>query len=226
MPFRITESKADGLKRAMNYFVDLPNNRMSETEKEKARAYLEYCVKYIGPVVHAYPVWHPLVSSGRKRRQSCTLPEWECGYKGLDHTIYFTNGFITCPYSDGEDIIDAVSKLRCKVAEITAQKLKTVLYATGTTPVLVRCRWKFGLLSDLTIPSRVAVALMLQKQLQYWEKSTESLPWERACYSLLGSPHGQLSSLFVNRETGLKMRKVWQAVCAAGVFGKADPNVM
>ena len=76
--------------------------------------------------------------------------------------------------------------------------------------------------SDLTIPSRVAVALMLKQALADWERSDYSLDWEAVSYNMLGSPHGQLSSLFINRETGLKMRKVWQAVCAAGVFESED----
>lgn len=82
---------------------------------------------------------------------------------------------------------------------------------------MVQCHWTFEMNPDLTIPSRVAVALMLKQKLANWESSKQSSPWDQACYSLLGSPHGQLSSLFINRETGLKMRKVWQALVAAEV---------
>ena len=83
----------------------------------------------------------------------------------------------------------------------------------------VECHWKFRLEPDLTIPSKVAVALMLKQALSDWERSEYAQTWENVSYCMLGSPHGQLSSLFINRETGLKMRKVWQAVCAAGVWG-------
>ena len=59
---------------------------------------------------------------------------------------------------------------------------------------------------------------MLKQALIDWEQAEYAQSWENISYCMLGSPHGQLSSLFINRETGLKMRKVWQAVCAAGVF--------
>ena len=72
---------------------------------------------------------------------------------------------------------------------------------------------------DLTIPSRVAVALMLKQALADWERSDYSLEWEAVSYNMLGSPYGQLSSLFINRETGLKMRKIWQAINSVDVFG-------
>ena len=58
---------------------------------------------------------------------------------------------------------------------------------------------------------------MLKLALSDWEKAEFEQNWKNVAYCMLGSPHGQLSSLFINRCTGLKMRKVWQAVCAAGV---------
>ena len=120
-----------------------------------------------------------------------------------------------------EEVIESVKALsKTKVAEISAVKLDWPLYAVGACPILVECHWKFNLEPDLTIPSRVAVALMLKQALADWERSDYSLDWEVVSYNMLGSPHGQLSSLFINRETGLKMRKAWQTVCAAGVFGQ------
>ena len=92
------------------------------------------------------------------------------------------------------------------------------LYAVGACPILVERHWKFKLEHDLTIPSKVAVALMLKQALSDWERSEYVQSWENVSYCMLGSPHGQLSSLFINRETGLKMRKTWQVVYAAGVF--------
>ena len=115
----------------------------------------------------------------------------------------------------GSDVIESVKTLsKSKVAEISAVKLDYPLYAVGASPILVECHWKFGLESDLTIPSKVAVALMLKQALIDWEQAEYAQSWENISYCMLGSPHGQLSSLFINRETGLKMRKAWQAVCA------------
>ena len=75
-----------------------------------------------------------------------------------------------------------------------------------------------GPFQPVPIPSGVAVALMLQNELKAWERIEQSTPWEKKTSDLLGTPHGQLSSLFVTRETGLKMRKVWQAINNAHVF--------
>lgn len=123
------------------------------------------------------------------------------------------------PLTDGVDVIESVKALsKSKVAEISAVKLDYPLYAVDASPILVECHWKFKLESDLTIPSKVAVALMLKQALYDWERSEYVRGWENVSYCMLSSPHGQLSSLFINWETGLKMRKVWQAVCAAGVF--------
>ena len=219
MPFRIKESKINGFENAVNYLTNLSQNGLTDEEKTEARSYLTNLVRWIGPVVGSYPVWHPLVSSMRKNLE-VTYPSQDCGYFGLDHVVLFAHGFITCPYTDGADVIESVAKLtKTKVAEIRAHKIGVPLYAKGTTPILVQCHWTFEMNPDLTIPSRIAVALMLKQKLANWESSKQSSSWEQVCYSLLGSPHGQLSSLFINRETGLKMRKVWQAVNSAEVLG-------
>lgn len=60
---------------------------------------------------------------------------------------------------------------------------------------------------------------MLKQALLDWEQSEYAQSWENVSYCMLGSPHGQLSSLFINRGTGLKMRKAWQVINAAGVLG-------
>ena len=35
----------------------------------------------------------------------------------------------------------------------------------------------------------------------------------------LGKPNGSRSSLFVNQETGQKMKKIWEALINTGMFG-------
>lgn len=220
MPFRVKESQSNGFENVVNYLTNIPQNGLTELEKKEARSYLDTLTRRIGPVVRSYPVWHPLVSSMRSKTREVTYPGQECGYYGLDHVVLFAHGFITCPYTDGLDVIESVAKLtKSKVAEVRAHKIDIPLYAKGTCPILIQCHWAFNMNHDLTIPSRVAVALMLKQKLANWESSKQSFPWEQVCYSLLGSPHGQLSSLFINRDTGLKMKKVWQAINAAEVFG-------
>ena len=223
MAFRINESKYNGLQKAIQYLTNIENNGFSTKEREEGKSYLEWLTHRIGPVVDSYPIWHPLMTSSRSKKVRPNHPSAECGYYGLDHTILFAHGFITCPYTDGMDVIESVKALsKSKVAEISAVKLDYPLYAVGASPILVECHWKFGLESDLTIPSKVAVALMLKQALLDWEQSEYAQSWENISYCMLGSPHGQLSSLFINRETGLKMRKAWQAVCAAGVWNKSN----
>ena len=220
MAFRINESKFNGLQRAIRYLTSMDNNGFSSEEREKGKHYLETLTLRIGPVVDSYPIWHPLMTSYRSRKVNPNYPSHECGYRGLDHTVLFAHGFITCPYTDSDDVIESVKALsKTKVAKISALKLDYPLYAVGACPILIECHWKFNLKPDLTIPSNVAVALMLKKALADWKRSEYALDWENVSYNMLGSPHGQLSSLFINRETGLKMRKAWQAVCTAGVFG-------
>lgn len=220
MVFRINESKYSGLQKAIQYLTNIENNGFSTQEREVGKSYLEWLTRRIGPVIDSYPIWHPLMTSSRLKKVRPNHPSAECGYHGLDHTILFAHGFITCPYTDGMDVIESVKALsKSKVAEISAVKLDYPLYAVGASPILVECHWKFGLESDLTIPSKVAVALMLKQALLDWEQSEYAQSWENVSYCMLGSPHGQLSSLFINRETGLKMRKVWQVINAAGVLG-------
>lgn len=61
-------------------------------------------------------------------------------------------------------------------------KLDYPLYAVGASLILVECHWNFGLESDLTIPSRMAVALMLKQVLLDWEQSEYAQSWENISY--------------------------------------------
>ena len=82
------------------------------------------------------------------------------GYKGLDHTRHFLNGFITCPYGDGQEVIDSVHALRGHpIARIEAEQLDVQLYNANVTPILVSCHWEKSLLPDRTIPISLAMPL-------------------------------------------------------------------
>nr|UVN18325.1 hypothetical protein pPsy0462c_00066 [Pseudomonas syringae] len=82
----------------------------------------------------------------------------------------FFNGFITCPYGDGQNVLDSVESLPYHpVAEITAKRLDVQLYNTNAQPILVQCNWKKPLSMDGTIPASIAVALMLEKRGTYVE---------------------------------------------------------
>ena len=172
-----------------------------------------------GPVVDGYPSWHPLVKH-HDDQFPVTTPEDRCGYKGLDHTKYFANAFITCPYGDGQKILDSVAALPYNpIATITAERLDVQLYQRTATPILVYCDWEKPISDNGMIPASIAVPLMLQKEVPCWEWSSCGETWEIMRSYCLGSPHGSRSSLFVNQETALTMKKIWNLLNSIEVFG-------
>lgn len=222
MAFRADEAARMGYESVEQYFTRSAN--FDAEQKAHSKASLRQLVEdaNLGSVVSCYPSWHPLVSH-HTSRHIIMNPGRDCGYRGLDHNAWFVNGFITCPYGDGEDVIQSVEEINEKhhkaVAWIRAEKLDFKLYHPEATPILVRCSLAHDLLEDGTIPSSLAVRLMLEKELPcaMWSQVAET--WESMRHCFLGGPHGKRSSLFVNQETGQKMKKAWEAVIQADVFG-------
>jgi hypothetical protein len=192
--------------------LDLKERKRSENKL------LDLVLKY-GPVIDGYPSWHPLVNH-HEDYNPATIPEEVSGYKGLDHTSYFVNAFITCPYGDGQEVIEAVEALPSPFfAEITAERLDVKLYHPDTTPILVRCEWKKHHSIGHMIPASLAVPLMLQKELPCWERAEGAETWETMRPYLLGSPHGSRSSLFISQETGMTMKRIWELLINTGMYG-------
>ncbi|MDH1869259.1 hypothetical protein N5D83_20980 [Pseudomonas chengduensis] len=190
----------------------------NDVERRHAKETLRDIVHELGPVVDAYPTWHPLVSNNRNRLP-VTRPSRECGYEGLDHTKFFAHGFITCPYNDGQAVIDSVKKLpRTGVAHISAERLDVKFYHPGTTAILVRCDWGRDLPNNM-IPVSLAMPLLLERELQFWKVAQVGETWETMRSYFLGQPNGSRSSLFVNQDTGQKMKKIWEALINTGMFG-------
>ncbi|WP_260490254.1 hypothetical protein [Pseudomonas aeruginosa] len=190
----------------------------NDVERRHAKETLWDIVHELGPVVDAYPTWHPLVSNNRNRLP-VTRPSRECGYEGLDHTKFFAHGFITCPYNDGQAVIDSVKKLpRTGVAHISAERLDVKFYHPGTTAILVRCDWGRDLPNNM-IPVSLAMPLLLERELQFWQVAEVAETWETMRGYFLGKPNGSRSSLFVNQDTGQKMKKIWEALINTGMFG-------
>ena len=215
MAFRANEAENDGFDRAQKYLIprDLDGRSV-------ASRLLEELVKRNGPVVESYPSWHPLVSR-HDPRFPVTIPSEQCGYRGLDHTIYFRDGFVSCPYGEGaQTVLDSVDKLKGEdFAAIRAEKLNVPFYHRDTTAVLVYCDWDRPLEADGTIPKSLAVPLFLEKELPCWRWAQVAETWESMRYYLLGGPCGSRSSLFVNQETGAAMKRVWRQVIESGAFG-------
>ena len=65
------------------------------------RAVVEQLITELGNVTDSYPDWHPILTSPPREssRHISSLQEIEA-YQGLDHTIEFVRGFVTCPYSE------------------------------------------------------------------------------------------------------------------------------
>jgi len=225
MAFRRNEAIEEGFERAARYLI--PKER-TQAEQRELRFYLEDLTNRLGPVVDFYPSWHPLVCNHNKT-YDMSQPSNDCGYRGLDHNIFFANGFLSCPYheTNGQEIIDSVNELwkgeahkrYSHVASIEAERINKPFYADGTDPILVECIWQKPLFSDHTIPKNIAVGLMLENEVPCWRESKCGETWETMRPYLMGEPCGKRSSMFLNQEAGQAMKKVYEAITYSGMFG-------
>jgi len=216
MVFRADESAHNGFEAVKNYLI---RRDFEPHEKERSEDKLFDIVEKYGPVVESYPSWHPLVTH-HDDQDPTTGPSTRCGYKGLDHVRYFLNAFIVCPYSDGQEIIDSVDDFPDNfAAKIKAERLDVQFYQPNANPILVSCDWKKPLADNGMIPASLAIPLMLQKEVPCWEWATRGETWESMRPYFLGSPHGSRSSLFLNQETALTMKKIWHLLINTGMFG-------
>lgn len=218
MAFRADEAARIGLAEVEAYLVPRARDA-DEGERVRSREALYGIADELGPVVDAYPSWHPLVCN-HDSRHPATVPSERCGYRGLDHTKYFANGFITCPYDDGQEVLNSVEELpRHPIAYVTAERLDVQLYSPSATPILVKCHWERPLNNDGTIPLAIAMPLILDKELPCWSWAQVAETWESMRPYFIGKPHGSRSSLFVDQETGQAIKKVWNAIIETGMFG-------
>ncbi|MEQ1106728.1 hypothetical protein [Acinetobacter seifertii] len=218
MAFRADEAAKDGQLSAEKYLLSRLTD-ISSHDLTKSREKLLDLFDELGPVVYTYPSWHPLVSDKRVN-YDLLAPNKECGYQGLDHNVFFANGFITCPYDDGQKVIDSVLQLRPReIANITAERLDVKFYSSSATPILVKCVWQKNLCEDGTIPAAIAVPLLLENELPNWKTAQVGETWDSMSSYFLGKPHGKRSSLFVNQETGQTMKKIWESLTKTGMFG-------
>lgn len=219
MAFRADEAAQNGFEEVRNYLI---SRNIDVSERIRSERKLCEIVEEYGPVVDAYPSWHPLVTHHENDGCPVTEPSERCGYKGLDHTRYFLNAFITCPYGKGEEIfasVEALSKRCSSVASIIAEPLDVQFYSASANPILVYCDWAKTLSNNSMIPASLAVPLMLEKELPTRERSSYGETWETMRPYFLGSPHGSRSSLFISQDTALTMKKIWELVTNTGMFG-------
>lgn len=221
MAFRADEAARAAFDEAEKYLVSRPRVA-DEATRAKSREMLKSLVEELGPVVNAYPSWHPLVRHHDSHTPEI-IPGVRCGYRGLDHTIHFVNGFVTCPYDHdgGVEVFESVRALAYKhhAAVITAKRLDVQFYAQNAMPILVRCEWAKSIAADRMIPMSVAIPLLLETELPTAEWAQFAETWETMKPYFLGSPHGSRSSLFVSQETGQAMKKIWENLIHTGMFG-------
>jgi len=219
MAFRADEAARVAFEEALRYLIPRDLG-VSQAERAQLKEKLLDLCDELGPVVQAYPSWHPLVRNYTDDRSPTTTPNERCGYRGLDHTVYFANGFITCPYRLPEDVIESVQELPWhSVADITAERLDLNFYSVNAMPVVVRCKWNKRMGNDGLIPLAIALPLLLEKELPCWTHSEVAETWESMRPYFLGSPFGSRSSLFVSQETGQTIKKIWNALIYTGMYG-------
>ncbi len=141
MAFRADEAARAGLGTVLDYLVPRAAY-LDEAGRARSREAVHEIADRLGPVVDAYPSWHTLVRNYKDDRSPATTPGSECGYHGLDHTKYFANGFVTCPYDDGQKVLDSVANLPYHPSSrLSAERLDEKLYNQETTPVFLQCVW-------------------------------------------------------------------------------------
>ncbi|RWR31311.1 hypothetical protein D2T31_04735 [Sinirhodobacter populi] len=214
--FREHEAIERGFEKARRYLVP---RESTPAERKKALEVLHDLIDELGPVVDWYPSWHPLVGQ-HDPRSPVRTPSEQCGYKGLDHTVHFAHGFVTCPYHDAEQVISSVASINVPHgASLSAERIDAPLYNSGTQPVIVRCDWETPLELGKLVPKRVAVGLMLDQEIKNWHWTSLGESWETMRGYFLGEPHGARSSLFVSQDTAMAMKRIWLAIIESGVFG-------
>lgn len=172
----------------------------------------------LGNTVTMYPEWHPILTiPTRSGNEMVTSPSELPVYKGLEHSVFFVRGFVTCPYSE-----DAANRLVTAVNEVNglyAYRLETPLYSDHAYPVVVRAL-SIELEADGTIRSRDALTWFVQKIVKHAEDAQVAETWWNMRAYILGQPHGSRSSLFVNQHTGGHMRKILETLNNSGLYGE------
>jgi len=182
----------------------------------EGRAAFEEVVARLGNTVDHFPDWHPILkASPSKNRHSASISTLDA-YSGIDHTVLFVRGFVTCPYSEkvANKLVDSVNK----IPKLHACRLDTPLYSDNAFPVLVEAR-DVVLEADGTIRSRDALLWHTKEMLDFAHDADVAETWWNLRANILGSPHGSRSSLLVNQHTGGHMRKILEALNNSGMYG-------
>lgn len=221
MAFRANEIALEKRLQAERYLLSNLIN-LPEEDRQKSREYLSEVIDELGPVIDRYPIWHPLIID-KSKWQFYTTPHRDTGYLKLDHTVFFVNGFITCPYNEasnyGQDVIDAINAIPpIHGVCITAEKIPVTLYNSDTTSILVKCIWPQEVKKDKTLSLSAIMPKLLDIAVKINEMGHESFSLDDMLPYLLGTPCGKRASLFVDQPTGLQIKKSWQSFIDSGMM--------
>ena len=211
MEFRHPKAAADANAVALKYLTESLSN------PKQGKLLFEKIIDDLGNSVDMYPGWHPIMTipPTRNGEEATTLSQIEA-YDGVDHTVLFVRGFVTCPY--GESTADKLVENINSITGLHARRLDTPLYHDTAYPVLVSA-WDIELEADGTIRSRDALAWCVQSLVKEARKAEVGEPWWNLRTDILGTPHGSRSSLFVNQYTGGHIRKILEALNNSGMYG-------
>lgn len=211
MEFRAPSVAAEQNAYAIEYLTKSLN------DPEGGKRELDSLMGDLGNAVDSFPHWHPLLTIPQNGRTGpvSSLSSNET-YAGIDHTIKFVRGFISCPYSEerANQLVDAVNQL----VGIHAHRLSVPLYADNAYPVVVEAT-EVELEADGTIRSRDALIWFTEQTIKQAWNAQVAETWWNIRSLILGTPHGSRSSLFVNQHTGVHMRKILEALNNSGIFG-------
>ncbi|HAS8350034.1 TPA: hypothetical protein I7721_02820 [Vibrio vulnificus] len=233
MTFRANESRGVNTEQAVRY---LTPKGATQAQKQQVAEMINMLTGKLGAVVDGYPVWHPLMAgySTDMMIPVQPLPDEQHRFPGLDHTVWFTGGFITFPYRGADILIEVVNKRRgtdsaavteaftltdfCKQqCEYSPEKIP-VLYSQDVMPVVVRCDWLAEPDESGFIPEKIAVPLMLEYLLCLPDEHRQAESWNDIKGDMLGYPHGAKSSLFVTQETGQALKNIWGVLSKTAMF--------
>ena len=210
MEFRYPVAVAENNAHSLRYLT------RNLSDPEAGQAAFEELLLELGNSVDVYPDWHPILTNppqdGLRGASLQNLP----AYKGMDHTVLFIKGFVTCPYDEAkaDQLVNNVNA----VTGLQAYHLDAVLYSDNAYPVVVQAV-DVVLEGDGTIRSRDALAWCVQEMVKDAHNAEVAETWWNIRTNLLGCPHGSRSSIIVNQHTGSHIRKILEAMNNSGMYG-------
>ncbi|MFV0597236.1 hypothetical protein [Shewanella sp.] len=209
MEFRYPTAVAETNARALTYLTK------HLTDRHKGEETFYNLIQQLGNAVDTYPKWHPILAIplGQSTNPDLYLSEL---YKGIDHTVQFVKGFVTCPYSEAK--ADELVEFANSLTGLNAYRLQERLYSDDAYPVVITAS-NVELEADGTIRSRDSLKWSLQYLAKNALNSEVAETWWNMRMSLLGDPHGSRSSVLVNQHTGGHIRKILEVLNDSGVYG-------